>query len=641
MHSNVFNVGPGEVIIIADFKENLHIVLNRDSEVVAHSCDDYGIHFKKVYTVLSLYLSHTAGFVLKCLKLIFDQDEFHSIEKAKWWSYNGPHFKNHEQVNVLLDEQIPFISSIKFNVNFFAAQHGKSECNGAFGYFSRLLKTSIPESGVQSFNDLVEFFIKQTENLRNEDDDNFQKYQFFKITCSKLLAKAKKLVVSNFRQSLSFTSSDGLLVSAPVSEPEEDQKVTSPFKSKLGEVSSKVKRSTAPVNTIDVFDELVKNVYTLRTTHMLLHQLSNQLTVSINFITIFEQKISWISGQSKDFEEAKQVKKDNKYIDETIPQYYEVPVIGFNSAEFDTSILIKNLKSKDWTISKFVDFKIYSMQHKLKDVVRDFGNGQYKKDRFPYEFIDTNNYLSQLNKCERFQIEAFDNKLRNKKLSEDKYKEYLVQAAKHKSLWDYLKHYNILDTRVLIEPIDYLIELMFKYNADMLAIKSMSLCSNAIKYSMEYNGFDINGDYNCESTDKSIKFTQNYWRAKVGSHNQQDNKKGRDSINNVTIDDYDYFKELFKNLTILHVQCQVYMEKQANFRSNRQQVRPIKKNYKKLIIQQRKYALMKQLPMTLISDEGYWLFQKGITGGLSQVTHRYNIADETKIKQFEQYKENK
>ncbi|KAA6369445.1 MAG: hypothetical protein EZS28_035028, partial [Streblomastix strix] len=176
------------------------------------------------------------------------------------------------------------------------------------------------------------------------------------------------------------------------------------------------------------------------------------------------------------FEEAKQVKKDNKYIDETIAQYYEVPVIGFNSAKFDASILFKNLRSKNWTISKylgqntiakqiivkhqsssiqlrFVDFKIYSMQHKLKDAVRDFGNGQYRKCRFPHEFINTNNYIEELNKCERFPIDSFDNKLRNKKLSEVKYKEYLVEAAKHKTRWDYLKHYNILDTRVLIEPI--------------------------------------------------------------------------------------------------------------------------------------------------------------------------------------------
>ncbi|KAA6397228.1 MAG: hypothetical protein EZS28_007245 [Streblomastix strix] len=238
MHSDVFNVGLGEVVLIADFKENLHIVLNRDSEFVAHSCDGYDIHIKKVYTVLSLCLSHTAGFVLKCLKLIFDQDEFHSIEKAKWWSDNGPHFKNHDLVNALFDKQTPFINSIKFNVNFFASQHGKSECDSAFGFFNRFLKTSIPESGVQ-------------------------------ITCSKLPAKAKKLVVSNFSQSLSFTSSDGLLVFAPVSKPEEDQKVTSPFKSKLGEVSSKVKRSTAPVIIIDVFDELVKKQ---------LEQLQKQLT---------------------------------------------------------------------------------------------------------------------------------------------------------------------------------------------------------------------------------------------------------------------------------------------------------------------------------------------------------------------------
>ncbi|KAA6358938.1 MAG: hypothetical protein EZS28_045535 [Streblomastix strix] len=47
------------------------------------------------------------------------------------------------------------------------------------------------------------------------------------------------------------------------------------------------------------------------------------------------------------FKEAKQVKKDNKYKDETIPQYFQVPIIGFNSVKFDTSVLIMNLRSKD------------------------------------------------------------------------------------------------------------------------------------------------------------------------------------------------------------------------------------------------------------------------------------------------------
>ncbi|KAA6382637.1 MAG: hypothetical protein EZS28_021836 [Streblomastix strix] len=209
------------------------------------------------------------------------------------------------------------------------------------------------------------------------------------------------------------------------------------------------------------------------------------------------------------FEEAKQVKKDNKYKDETIPQYFEVPVIWFNSAKFDTSLVFKNLKSKDWTISKylgstsitkqivvkhkqfgvqlrFVDFKIYTTHTRLKDCVRDFG-GIYKKGKFPHEFINTNNYMEELNKSEPFPINAFDNQLRNKKLSELKYKEYLVEAVKFKTRWDYLQHYNILDTRILIEPIDFLINLMFKYKVDMLTNISMAQCANAIKYAMFVN----------------------------------------------------------------------------------------------------------------------------------------------------------
>ncbi|KAA6387636.1 MAG: hypothetical protein EZS28_016838 [Streblomastix strix] len=270
------------------------------------------------------------------------------------------------------------------------------------------------------------------------------------------------------------------------------------------------------------------------------------------------------------FEEAKYVKKDNKYQDETIPQYYEVPVIGFNSAKFDTSVLFKNLKSKDWSISKylgsstiakqiviknkqfgvqlrFVDFKIYSMQNKLKDAVRDFGNGQYKKGCFRHEFVNINNYVKELNKREPFPRETFDNRLRNKSLSEAKYQAYLIEVAQFVNRWDYLKHYNILDTRVLIEPIDYLIDLMFKYKMDMLANIQISQCSNAIKYSMCYSVFHINSNYKSERTDKSTEITQCYWSAEVDSNNEQDNKKNKDSSNNVTINDYYYFKDIFKN----------------------------------------------------------------------------------------------
>ncbi|KAA6393776.1 MAG: hypothetical protein EZS28_010695 [Streblomastix strix] len=269
------------------------------------------------------------------------------------------------------------------------------------------------------------------------------------------------------------------------------------------------------------------------------------------------------------FEEAKQIKKDNKYEDESIPQNFEVPAIGFNSAKFDVSLVSKNLKSKNWKIVKhigsgtvakqiivrhkdthiqlrFVDALIYCTKMKLKEFVRDIGGEVMTKGRFPYEYIYINNYATELDKSEPFPREAFENKLKNKSISEAKYQEYLVEAAKYTSRWDYLRYYNIQDTRIMIEPIDNLIKMMFKYKIDMLAMFIMSQCANAIKYSSAYDDFTMNGDYNIEDTDKSINITMPYWTSKVESYIEQDQKKNRDSSKNVTIDDYEYFKELFE-----------------------------------------------------------------------------------------------
>ncbi|KAA6376014.1 MAG: hypothetical protein EZS28_028458, partial [Streblomastix strix] len=140
------------------------------------------------------------------------------------------------------------------------------------------------------------------------------------------------------------------------------------------------------------------------------------------------------------FEEAKQIKKDNKYEDESIPQHFEVSVFGFHSTKFDVSFVFKNLKSKNWRIIKhidsgtvakqiivrhkvthiqlrFVDAQIYCTKMTLKSFVRDIGGGTMQKGRFPYEYININNYATELDKSEPFPGEAFNNKLKNKSIS--------------------------------------------------------------------------------------------------------------------------------------------------------------------------------------------------------------------------------
>ncbi|KAA6359679.1 MAG: hypothetical protein EZS28_044794 [Streblomastix strix] len=212
------------------------------------------------------------------------------------------------------------------------------------------------------------------------------------------------------------------------------------------------------------------------------------------------------------FDEAKQIKKDNKYEYESIPQQFEVPVIGFNSVKslFET------------------------------------GGGTMTKDRSPYEYINNNNYATELDKTESFLRETFENKLKNKSISEAKYQEYLVEAAKLTTRRDQARSYNIQDTRIMIKLIDNLIKMMFKQKIDMLAMFSTSQCANAIKNSSAYEDFKINGDYNIEDTDKLINITMPYWSTKVESYIEQDQKMNKDSSNYVTIGDQDYFKELFE-----------------------------------------------------------------------------------------------
>ncbi|KAA6353915.1 MAG: hypothetical protein EZS28_050558 [Streblomastix strix] len=83
----------------------------------------------------------------------------------------------------------------------------------------------------------------------------------------------------------------------------------------------------------------------------------------------------------------------------------------------------------------------------------------------------------------------------------------------------------------------------------------MAACSNAIKYAIAYEDFDINGLYpNFDETvglsyaNNSQKFylTENYWQSKVKGYLSQDKHKIRDTTNNVQDNDFDYFKQLFK-----------------------------------------------------------------------------------------------
>ncbi|KAA6351201.1 MAG: hypothetical protein EZS28_051851, partial [Streblomastix strix] len=193
------------------------------------------------------------------------------------------------------------------------------------------------------------------------------------------------------------------------------------------------------------------------------------------------------------FKEAKQVSIDIKYDDQDIPYKQNVSIIGFNSSRFDQALFTKYLHNDKWTIQSFIDRygqgKQIVVEHKqtkqqinfidamnytqptdLASFAKDFGNKDNEsKGLFPYEDITYDNYNYELNKSQPFPIKAFDSMLKNKTMSDDDYLLYLSDAQNYATRWDYLQHYNELDTQIMIQPLDNLINWFYQYNVDMLS----------------------------------------------------------------------------------------------------------------------------------------------------------------------------
>ncbi|KAA6368949.1 MAG: hypothetical protein EZS28_035524 [Streblomastix strix] len=384
------------------------------------------------------------------------------------------------------------------------------------------------------------------------------------------------------------------------------------------------------------------------------------------------------------FEEAKQVSLDNKYDNQDIPYKQNVSIIGFNSSRFDQALFSKYLHNDKWTIQSyigtlgqgkqivvehkqtklqinFIDAMNYTQPTDLANFAKDFGNKvNESKGLFPYEGITYDNYNYELNKSQPFPIKAFDSMLKNKTMTDDDYLSYTKDAINYATSWDYLQHYNELDTQIMIQPLDNLINWFNQYNVDMLSFMSLAANANAIKYAIAYKYFDLNVNYPQQSK-KSMPFilSQSYWNSKVIVYNIQDKQKHRRTNNNVTINDNDHYKDLFERSACVICGDKFTMDNKPTLDGIDNRLPHIKSiwqpcclycnRYKsdqdekitKLFIQLRRYCNINHLPQTLVNNEVYQLIRRNITGGLSNVMHRYNHANETTIKRYYYNEDNK
>ncbi|KAA6389286.1 MAG: hypothetical protein EZS28_015189 [Streblomastix strix] len=205
----------------------------------------------------------------------------------------------------------------------------------------------------------------------------------------------------------------------------------------------------------------------------------------------------------------------------------------------------------------------------------------------------------------------------------------------------------------MIQPLDYFINWFYQYNVDMLSFMSLAANANAIKYAIAYKDFDLNVNYTQQTTQsKPVILFQSYWNFKVIRYNIQDKQKHRKTNNNVTINDYEYYKNLFETSQCAICGDKFTMDnkptldridnKLPHTKTNCQPCCIYCNRYKsdrdekvtRLFIQLRKYCNINHLPQTIVNDEVFQLIRRNIIGGLSNVMHRYNRANIDTIKRY-------
>ncbi|KAA6373280.1 MAG: hypothetical protein EZS28_031193, partial [Streblomastix strix] len=347
------------------------------------------------------------------------------------------------------------------------------------------------------------------------------------------------------------------------------------------------------------------------------------------------------------FAEAKQVKIDNKYLDE-VPQRYEVPVIGFDSLKTSITLIFRNLQSKNYEIVDFVGqtsspkYFIVKPTEKYLEIMKKqeptrvgAAYADQNVNSIRLKFLDAKNYL-----VDNISFEKFIEDLGQVKFQEND----SLQADNEITI--------VSQSKLMINSIDFLINLYIKNKIDLLANTSLAKLACLDKYSHVYKNFDIDTDYTPQTDDASFDLTEKQWKYKVESYKEQDKLKKRRTDHNVSDTDYKYFHDLFisscchmcktrftyknqptldridneKSHTKTNVKpCCLYCNKYA---SNKD------KETARLMIQLRKFAQLNHLAMTISDQEVYKILRNNMIGGNSYVMHRENISGLTPINKF-------
>jgi hypothetical protein len=313
---------------------------------------------------------------------------------------------------------------------------------------------------------------------------------------------------------------------------------------------------------------------------------------------------------------------------------------------------------------RFMDILKFIPPMSLRRFVACFGvDVKNTKAFFPYESFTMATIHDVLGKTEPFAKADFYSKLTKSGISDDEYKQYLedyndkIAKGVIKNRWGYLLYYNELDTIIMINPINNLINLYWDEGVDILMNYSLAACANVIKYVYNLKGFEFSPEEskNANTTQQPSQpfcLSREFYLKMIEGYKRQDKAAKRDVAHNLCENDH---KTVTKMISDQGCCCFCskpfsWLNKPTLDRINNDLPHTLsnvracclfcnraKSNNDEMMfkfqVQIRRYADTNCLPKSIpcAYQDTYKILREGNTGGLSIAQHRYNKHNVTRI----------
>ncbi|WP_458455092.1 hypothetical protein [Methanobrevibacter sp.] len=352
----------------------------------------------------------------------------------------------------------------------------------------------------------------------------------------------------------------------------------------------------------------------------------------------------------------------------------KVSILGFNSEKFDTNFLRKHLnninpedicligdvasikqlgiKTGFGTTILFRDALNYISRCSLDEASKSYGGSKEGlKGFFPYSLLNESNLESVLLNTEILPQDAFFNDLKQEAMSDENYEIYKSDFKNYPNFYSYTKFYNVQDVKIMFPIVNDVITKYSSDGEDMLCNISLSGLASSIKYLKCYNDFDVNANYQIEhpSNEKRYCLTLKAWINMVTRYKDQDEYAKRSTKNNVTKDDFEYFKKLIDDgccwcckdkFTWLNKPTLDRIDNsKGHTKSNLRLACKYCNCYcsdcdaemQRFYIQLKRYADVNHLTYSIDDPDVIRILFDSITGGLSNVHHRLNESNKNYI----------